>query len=92
MKLNAVPKLAKDAANTFTVEEHLGGRAGVGKGPATGCYTTSKEAIQAMAEALVRGNSATCIARDASGSGRLMRLALVPDKRSARAKAREVLS
>jgi len=87
MKLNKIPDLAKDLANTFAVEEHLGGRAGVGAGPATGCYTTKEEAIKAMAEGMARGNSVTCIARNFRGEGKLVRLALVADNRSVRSKA-----
>ena len=77
MKLDKIPEMAIDCANTFTVEEHTGGRAGIGAGPATGCYTTKPEAIHAMAEAVARGNSATCITRNKRGEGKLQALGLV---------------
>ena len=68
---------AIDLANTWTVEEHTGGREGISAGPATGTYKSEGEAVAAIIAAYGRGNTATCIARDATGAGRLLVLGLV---------------
>ena len=55
-------------ANTWTVEEHTGGREGISAGPATGTYKSEGEAVAAIIAAYGRGNTATCIARDADSA------------------------
>ena len=61
---------------SYEVEEHTGGRAGVGAGKASGLYANKEDAIYAMACAKSRKHGATCIRRDKQGFGRLMILGL----------------
>jgi len=68
---------ADGQATLWEVEEHTGGRDGIGRGPNTGTYETETDAIEAMAKAKAAGHGVTCIVRDASGRGTMMMLGLV---------------
>ena len=61
----------------WDVEEHTGGREGVGKGPQTGSFDTEAAAILAMCAAKVSGNGATCIVRWPDGHSSAKVLGLV---------------
>ncbi len=61
---------------SWNVEEHTGGRKGVGKGSRTGKYLTESDVITAMCEAKVAGNGVTCIARNVDSEGKVCKLML----------------
>lgn len=54
---------ATESRCTYTVEEHLGGRDGIGKGARTGNYPTKAAAVMACAAAISDGHKATAIRR-----------------------------
>ena len=60
----------------WDVEEHLGGKQGIGMGKRTGQYDSEGSAINAMIRAKADGNGATCIARNRDGAGVMLTLAL----------------
>jgi len=64
-------------ARMYQVEEHVGGREGVGQGSRTGTYATEQEAVAAMAVAKASGNGVTCIVRNRKGEGAMRLLGLV---------------
>ena len=61
----------------WEVEEHCGGKGGVGKGPRTGTYADYTAAMRAMTAAHAAGNGVTCIGRNRFGPGRVFVLGMV---------------
>lgn len=69
---------------SWNVEEHTGGRSGIGAGSSTGTYYNRAAALNAACAAKARGNGVTIISRGPDGRGEMLLLDLVnpmPDER-----------
>jgi len=62
---------------TWDVEEHLGGRKGIGKGVRTGSYESEDAAVRAMIACYAEDHTATVIVRNRRGEGIMLVLGLV---------------